>query len=134
MVSTHDAPWILCRCRSVASERLGNYDIPTEACAAGVTAEFKRNVLYVLNDPGDFDHVARWNGRLPSPQLSVPSFARVRPAASAAGYDGAESTGVPPLLGCGTHAPRSEWAHQASMGELNALAPRRSSPLSENTA
>ena len=36
--------------------------------AAGVTAEFNRNVLRVLNrelggnfDPGEFDHVARWN-------------------------------------------------------------------------
>jgi L-histidine N-alpha-methyltransferase len=36
--------------------------------AAGVTAEFNRNVLHVLNrelgadfDPGRFDHVARWN-------------------------------------------------------------------------
>jgi L-histidine Nalpha-methyltransferase len=36
--------------------------------AAGVTAEFNRNVLYVLNrelgadfDPGRFEHVARWN-------------------------------------------------------------------------
>lgn len=36
--------------------------------SAGVTARFNRNVLHVLNrelggdfDPGDFDHVARWN-------------------------------------------------------------------------
>ena len=33
MVSTHDAPWILCRVPLCASERLGSYVIPTEACA-----------------------------------------------------------------------------------------------------